>query len=241
MEQNKSLISSASHILSSSLRYEAPLPFGRDSDYTKIYRRVIEIQVEQCDAIYSLYNNGLYRPAYAVLRSVLETMSTLVWLSLNIEKYFPLFETATQPNQREILRRIGWEDEYDRTFRYLSGFVHIDIDNAEFYREYEWEPDGSQPFPEINADADYYFTLQKNPQLLMINPMSHEAANQRYGPYIEAKTFDLIAAGLQKLYGAEYYRRLWWHPESGLAFMKFIADHFELKQKMLWSIQPNLL
>jgi hypothetical protein len=179
------LIDASAKMLRSCLNDHTPSPFNQDNHYEIVYQRVLEVQAEQCDAIHSLYNVGLFRPAYAILRAILEAMGTLVWLSLDINRYCILFEEGKQPNTKEILRRIGWEDEYDRTFRYLSGFVHIDLDNAEFYRNYEIGGDPSEPFPEILPDVEYYLiNTAEGPRPLSIRLMSKDEAAQEYGPYL---------------------------------------------------------
>jgi len=131
------IIEASTKMLRLCLYDDIPPPFDKDSRYAMVFQRVIEIQAEQCDSISELFKRGLFRPAYAILRSILEGMATLVWMSLKIDSYCILFEEGKQPNTKEILKRIGWEDEYERTFQYLSGFVHIDMDSAEFYRNYE--------------------------------------------------------------------------------------------------------
>lgn len=236
------IIESTSHMLQLILDDEVPSPFDENENYTKQYQRVIEIQAEQCTAIYYLYKQGLYRPAYAVLRSILETISTLIWVSLKVERYSSLFSAGNQPNMKEILTRIGWVQEYDRTFGYLSGFVHIDMENAEFYREYLLGGDSSQPFPEIFPDAEYYIVgTDEGPRPLTIKLMSREEAERRYGPYLAAKTFDIFAAGVQRLYGSRYCEKNWWQIETANLFTNLVDAQPELKQKMLWSAQPRLL
>lgn len=235
------LIGASAKMLRFCLYEDPPSPFNQDSHYETVYQRVLEIQAEQCDAIYSLYELGLFRPAYAVLRSILEGMATLLWVSLSIDKYCKLFEESKQPNTKEILKRIGWEDEYDRTFRYLSGFVHIDMGNAEFYRNYEIGEDPSQPFPEILPDTDHYI-VDTSDELrpLSIRLMSKEEAAHEYGSYLAAKTFDLIAASLQKLYGEDYYKQDWWQQDAALACMQLSLKNPDTAKHMLWSLQKRL-
>ncbi|MGB0563119.1 MAG: hypothetical protein ACPGVO_15135 [Spirulinaceae cyanobacterium] len=239
------LIDASAKMLRSCLYSDPPFPFIQDSHYEVVYQRVLEIQAEQCDAIYSLYEVGLFRPAYAILRSILEGMATLLWVSLSIERYCKLFEESKQPNTKEILKRIGWEDEYDRTFRYLSGFVHIDMSNAEFYRNYEIGDDPSQPFPEILPDTDYYIVdtaidTANDLRPLSIRLMSKEEAANEYGLYLAVKTFDIIAASLQKLYGVDYYKQDWWQQDAALACMKLSLENSDIAKCMLWSLQQSL-
>lgn len=222
--------------------YDVPSPFNQDNHYEIVYQRVLEIQAEQCDAIYSLYQVGLFRPAFAILRSILEGMATLVWMSLKIDRYCTLFEDGKQPNTKEILKRIGWDDEYDRTFRYLSGFVHIDMDTAEFYRNYELGGDPSQPFPEVLPDIEYYIVgTPDGPRPLSIRPMSKEEAANEYGPYLGAKTFDLIAAGIEKLYGTDYYLKDWWQQDAALTCMQLSLNDPDIAKRMLWSLQKGFV
>lgn len=235
------LVTASSEMLRSCLIDNTPSPFDQDDHYGIVYRRVLEIQAEQCDAIHSLYINNFFRPAYAVLRSVLETMATLLWVSLNIDRYCQLFEDGNQPNTREILQRIGWGEEYSRTFQYLSGFVHVDMDSAEFYRNYEIGDDPSQPYPEILPDAEYYIVgTSRGTYPLSIRLMSKEEAAVNYGPYLAAKTFDIVASGLHRLYGTECYRRDWWQQQAALMFMQVCSDNPDISNRMLWSLQPKL-
>jgi len=236
------LIDASAQMLRLCLHDDPPPPFNQEHHYEMVYQRVLEIQAEQCDAIYSLYQVGLFRPAHAILRSILEGMATLVWISLDIDRYCTLFEKGTQPNTKEILRMIGWEDEYNRTFGYLSGFVHIDMDNADFYRDYEFGSEPSQPFPEILPDTEYYIVGTTNgPYPLSIRPMSKEEAAHAYGPYLGAKTFDLIAAGLEQLYGADYYQKNWWQQDAALTCMRLSLNHPDIAKRMLWSLQRGFI
>jgi hypothetical protein len=228
-------------MLRSCLYDDIPAPFDQDHHYETVYERVLEIQAEQCDAIYLLYENGLFRPAFAVLRSILEAMATLIWVSLDIGRNCALFEKRKQPNMKEILNRVGWKEEYDRTFRYLCGFVHIDMTNADFYRSYEAGDDPSQPFPEVLPDAEYYIVgTEEGLSPLSIRVMSVDESEAEYGPYLTAKTFDFVAAGLQSLYGDDYYKRGWWPREAAVMCEQLTVDYPDIAKQMLWSLQKNL-
>jgi len=237
------LINASAKMLRLCLYDDLPSPFNRDNHYKMVYQRVLEIQAEQCDAIYSLYQVGLFRPAYAILRSILEGMATLVWISLDIDQYCVPFEEGKLPNTREILKKVGWEDEYDRTFRYLSGFVHIKkLQNAEFYRNYELGGDPSQPFPEVLPDIEYYIVgTADGPRPLSIHLMSKEEAAHEYGPYLGAKTFDLVAASIEKLYGVDYYQKDWWQQDAALACMQLSLSDPDIAKRMLWSLQKGFV
>lgn len=235
------LIDASAKTLRLCLNDDVPHPFDQGGHYRIVYQRVLEIQAEQCDAIFSLYQVGLFRPAYAILRSILEGMGTLIWISLSVERYCTLFEEGKQPNTKEILKRVGWEEEYDRTFRYLSGFIHLDMDNAEFYRNYELGDGPSQPFPEVLPDVDYYIIgTNDEPRPLSISLMSKDEAAHQYGPYLGAKTFDLIAASVEKLYGADYYKKDWWQQDAALVCMQLSLNNPDIAKRMLWSLQKNL-
>lgn len=235
------VIAEAAGMLRKSLEDEIPLPFNIKDDYARVYQRTIELQIEQLKAIESLYQNGLFRPAYAILRSILEAMGTLLWVSTNINRYCPLFEERKQPNTKEILQRIGWGAEYDRTFSCLSGFVHVDFENAEFYREYELETDSSIPFPEVLPDSEYYVIQTNNgPLPLSIRFLSYKEAQRRYGPYLATKAFDIVAATLARLYGSQYYNRDWWSQKAALQCTEIVTANSGLSEKMIWSIQMRL-
>jgi hypothetical protein len=114
------------------------------------------------------------------------------------------------------------------------------MDNAEFYRNYELGDDPSEPFPEILPDSEYFVVETTDwTRPLAIHLMTKEEAAFEYGPYLAAKTFDLIAAGLQKLYGSDYYQKEWWHEEAALACMQLSANDPKIARRMLWSLQKS--
>lgn len=235
----KQLIEASAKMLRLCITDDPPIAFCIDQHSTVIYSRILELQAEQCDAIYILCDEGLYRPAHSILRSILENMATLIWVSLDTERYGKLFDEGKQPNTREILKRIGWEQEYDRTFKPLSSFVHADLSNAEMYKNYDFGEGGL--CPEVEPDAEYYIIETPNGYLpLGVKSMSQEEAKTLYEPFLAIKVFDLTIAGLERLHGAESPNLDWWPDETIPIFINACAKDKKLSELMLWSIQKRL-
>lgn len=186
------------NLLTSCLQRSPPELFigASNSDHYEefIFYRTLELQIEYCKSIRVLCENGLFRPAYSILRSILENMATLMWLTLDIDKYPRLFEEGKQPNTREILRRIGWESEYDRTFRFLSKFVHSSLVNSDFYKKTS-EPnswidlkDGSYWANALVTENEVLIIETENGfEILEIHQMTEEETNTLYAPYLSIR------------------------------------------------------
>src|SRR5450759_2140356 len=128
------LIHASSETLLHCAAGEPPSQFSTEQHYEIVYTRVLEIIAEQCDAISVLCENGLFRPAHAILRSILENIATLIWVGLDVAQFGQILEDDKRSqhlNKRDILKKIGWEQKYDRSFKVLSSFVHASMTNAD--------------------------------------------------------------------------------------------------------------
>ena len=225
------------------LSEEIPSPYNQKRQYEKIYQRILEIQIEQIETISLLYKEGRLRSAYAILRSLLEGMATLVWMALNIDKYYDTFTDTNKKNPpiKNILDVIGWGDEYERTFQYLSYFVHSRSDHLDFYRSYDSGPDPSQPFPEVSPDSEYYIINSSNVVIpLIIRMMSPEEIQNEHGPFLIAKTFDIVISSIQFFLGSNFYQTSWFPKREIDIFTNLLSENPNLKNKMLFSLQLSL-
>src|SRR4051812_13334458 len=99
-----------------------------------LLRRLPQVASEQLDALAVLCGHGMWRPAYALLRGLLECTATIVWIASGPSDAPQRFTDGRSPAGQKLLGAVGWRDEYDRTFRYLSDMVHAGADSAEAYR-----------------------------------------------------------------------------------------------------------
>ena len=226
------LINASAATLEDCLEEDPPKPFSDDRDGTFLFQRMIEMQIEQCYAISSLCEIGLFRPAFAILRSLLETIATIIWVSLDLKRCEQLIEDRKKPSVKARLESIGWSDEYDR-FSILSGYVHGSIENADDYRAFEFYEDGL--LPEIRPDTDFYFASKPDGSIvsIVVRPMSGDETHHQYVPYLAAKTFDLVISELRRLYSHEQHTPFRW-PSSGTmwVFAQACAANPELEDHM---------
>jgi hypothetical protein len=228
------LVTTAVSLLQGCLKGGPPEIFIGDylSDHTEewIFYRILELQIEQCNAILVLSENGLVRPAYAVLRSVLENMATLVWLTLDVDRYTRLFEEEKLPNMKEILTRIGWEPEYDRTFRFLSKFVHSNLIFADFYKRQEGvsgfqKLENSEYWSQMIVTENELYVAETSDdiELNYVKSMTEAEIKTAYLPYLYAKTFDLTITGLKRLYGTNITTQKWWPVDTLLSLRNCVG------------------
>ena len=226
------LIDAASDMFRGAATDEPPPALVEDEP---VPRQLLQLLAEQSDAILVLCQHSLYRPAYATLRSILETMAKLLWVSLDPPRYGELFLKGTEPNMREILRRIGWEEEYERTFQDLSDFVHSKprASASDFYLTYDWGADG--PLPDFGPDTAYFVVEGlEGVSFLASNPMTRKEALVLYEPYLAAKVFDIALLGLRALYGNSCERRGWWPHDALPVFVGLCARRPDLAESMRW-------
>ena len=218
------LIAISSQTLRCSLDAGAPPVIAKLELGELTFNRVVELQAELCDSIFSLSKAGYFRPAHAVLRSVLESMAVLVWAGTQ-QRYMDLFNEGREPNIKAILEKIGWGAEYDRTYNWLSTFVHGRMEQADFYRKYDAEVlDETSPFPEVLPDAEYYLLQSPSSHsILTIRPMNPEETEGEYLPYLSAKVLDIVASGLLALYKLET-PTLWW-PTHAVRQLHWLCDN----------------
>lgn len=232
------LIDAARNLFQQCLDDSPPDVFLEDYEFEHhvelIFRRILELQIEHCIALRVLCDNRLLRPAYGILRSVLENIATLLWITLDVERYAVLFEEGRQPNTKEILTRIGWEQEYERTFKFLSSFVHADLTHSDMYKNYDTE-DGIVA-PEVAPDGEMYILGTPDGYIsLSINPMSPDEIEREYEPYLSAKVFDLAVVGMAKLYGSNAHAQHWWPITAITAFTEICSKNPNLGKLMLWN------
>ena len=230
----RALIESARNTLWMVLDDEPPNAFSVSDQDLVIFRRLVEMQAEHCDAVDLLCENRLFRPAHSILRSFLEASATLVWIGHDIKRYGSLFLQGNQPNIREILRRIGWDKEYDTTYKLLSSLVHIDSDSMLMYRHLDFGRDGL--FPEILPDAENYIMIDTEGNHVMVGMpvMSREEAASLYGPYLEAKVFDLTLCSLWSLYGVSAKSHHWWPLDKVRIFEAWARNDSNIRGILLW-------
>lgn len=209
-----------------------PPPFTEDEE---LFEQLLDYLTEQSESLSLLCQNGLYRPAYAVLRSILETIAKLVWVTLE-PRYKERFLEGSDPGTKNVLEVIGWLDEHERTFRPLSAFVHTDskVSVSDFYHYYELEEGGL--FPEVRADAEYYVIEEPTgSRVVSLRTMTHSEARSLHEPYLAAKAFDLVSAGLYRLYGDRSEQEDWWSRSAFRVFVKLCLYSGDFAYLMRWS------
>ena len=92
--------------------------------------------IAEIDALDLLCRSGRWRPAYALLRGLLETAATIIWLARSNVETVQRFVHGPHKGGQAVFRNIGWGDEYEDTFRYLSDLAHPSSIGADAYRWY---------------------------------------------------------------------------------------------------------
>ena len=205
---------------------------------TRTYGRVLELQVELCKSIIVLCEAGLLRPAHSTLRSLLESMGSLLWASAN-QHYMDLLNSGDGPGMRQVLSRVGWEGEYDTTYSWLSAFVHAGMAEAGFYRQFA-EFSAKGPAPEVTPDNEFYAVLSPNGAFgLAYHLIDQKKTEEEYGPYLSVKPLDIICCGLHELHEIDKECPAWWL-QNDLQQMEWLARQFEgLHGRLLWPLRKS--
>jgi hypothetical protein len=209
------------------------MPSDRDlGDAHLLFDRLLEIAVEQVEAIDLLRRHGKWRPAHAVLRALLETLASIVWILRTPQRNSELFLSGERPNMRQLLDAIGWSEEYERTYPYLSGMVHPSHDQLHMYRWVDFGLPGL--FPEITPDGELYVGPD-GATVFALRHSSSDALKVEFEPYVALKTFDLAVAWLQAIFGDEAHDIKAW-PRAGIErFVTVLAAVPELRSQILFA------
>jgi hypothetical protein len=159
--------------------------------------------------------------ARRLLRTFVETTAKLAWISRDVHRRSGVFLNTKSQDMKTLLKEIGWEDEYERTYKILNHYIHTDpkVSASGFYRTYEWGE--GDLFPELGPETKHYlFKTSHGAAVLGENLMSRQEARQLYEPFLTVKVFDIALAGLRLLYGNTSMERGWWPGEVLPTFVR---------------------
>lgn len=201
-------------------------------------RRLPEVAGEQLDALALLCRHAMWRPAYALLRGLLECMASMAWIASGPPDAPQRFVAGRSPAGQKLLGAVGWRDEYNRTFRYLSDMVHAGTDSAEAYRAFDYERSIREPAPEITPESELYVVGLPSPDAFVASARAAtpEELRDKHEPYLTAKSFDIVISAIAALYGEERCRAAGWWPRDGVRlFTLCLRDHPHVRGRILWS------
>jgi hypothetical protein len=207
-------------------------------EWSMLSRRLPEVAREQLDALEVLCGHEMWRPAYALLRGLLECMATIVWIASGPADAPSRFAAGRSPAGQKLLGAVGWRDEYDRTFRYLSDMIHAGADSAEAYRWFDEERSIHEPAPEITADTELYIVGLPSDDAVAVplRARTPEELQEEHEPYLAAKSFDIVISTLGALYGEERCRAArWWPRDAVVLFALCLREHPDVRHRILWS------
>jgi hypothetical protein len=227
-------LTSASACLWEVARGELPSSLQSDDQVRLSARRLLEAGAELCDGADLLQRESLHRPAHTLLRALLEAVGYVLWLAVDPVRHWDLLSRDETPPFRNVLERIGWGVEYERTYGLLSEFVHPTEHRLHMYRKSDFgTADGL--LPEIQPDGEIYLiqTLGQAPAFVSFAPMDSDEAEAAYGLYVRAKGLDVVLAGLLALYNERTLEADWWPTSTAERFVQLIASDTELASVML--------
>jgi hypothetical protein len=203
-------------------------------------RRLPHLADEQLEAIQLLCDREMWRPAFALLRGLLECMASILWIARGSEDSPKRFIDGRMPSNQKVLGDVGWREEYQRTFRYLSDLAHPSADGAEAYRSFDFAQGRSidEPAPEITPDMELYIVGLSTDDAVAVplRALSPEELRTEYEPYLVAKAFDIVLSGLIRLYGEDGCRSATWWPHDGLdLFVRCVSENRKLREGVLFA------
>jgi hypothetical protein len=212
-------------------------PFEGADGWSMASRRLPEIAVEQLSALDLLAEADMWRPAYAQLRGLLECLATILWIARGPDDASARFLSGRSLTGQKLLGAVGWRDEYQGTYRYLSRITHPGPEGAETYRTYGETRSLSEPAFEITGDGELYIVGREMPDGFAVPTRGTpaHALREEHEPYLTAKAFDLVLDALQRLSeNARAHSKSWWPTEGLLVFEKCLEEHPQLADRMCY-------
>jgi hypothetical protein len=206
-------------------------------EWSMLSARLPELAVEQIQAIGVLCDAELWRPAYAVLRGLLECMATILWIAHGPADAPRRFAGGHGLKSRKLLAAVGWQDEYDMTFRYLSEMAHPSADAAEAYRWYDDSRSIHAPAPEITPDLELYVVglPGEDAVAVPVRGQTPEQIRAEFEPFVVAKAFDLVTSALAAIYGGDRCWHAAWWPERGFDLLAIcLREHPSIRGRLRW-------
>ena len=171
----------------------------------------------------------------------MEVVAYVLWLAAEPIKHGDLLLTNRMPPFRNILQRIGWETEYDRTYGPLSEVVHLKQRGLGMYHEADYRT-ADLPAPEVRPDSEAYVLFHAGAlhSLVSFSPMDRDDAELAYGLYVRAKALDIVLAGMLALYGDGAVDQSWWPTDAAERFAQLMASDKDLAGVMLTRLNTLL-
>ena len=151
---------------------------------------LLEVSAEQSFAIYFLCDAGLWRPALAVQRALIESAGLSLWLRRHPDR------VSTYETEKLVIRDVVSAiapDLYKGLYGRLSNFVHSKEGAVTAYRDFEAIRDLA---PEVGTAP---IVLAGN-FAMSFPEMSEAKKDEMYGPYLGLVTLDL-ALEVARLHG----------------------------------------
>jgi hypothetical protein len=235
-EPNAGFLHAASTTLWDVSREDPPGALGYNEDGRLTCRRLLELAAEHCDAVEELRRASLMRPAHSVLRSLLETLTVLAWIARRPQRHLDLFHTNELPPVRNLLETLGWDSEFELTYKPLSEFTHPRATQLHVYRQADTGLATGMPAPEITADGELYVLPDEvGIPFVSFTPMTSQEAEELYAPYLRFKALDIVLTAVLKLWGSDVVAAGWWPAEAATALADLLDERGDVRELALAS------
>lgn len=204
-----------------------------------IFKRAIEMQIENVRSLKVLISNGLARSCFTILRTMLEVSGRFAWLTGDYIARISAYETGNQlPSIKDQFNAIGWGAAYTRLYGPLCKFSHGNFATSEIHRERgEVEQAKIDRLLEIEVKTH---KESEGPELVAVYEKAVEEVLREFGPQISMHAFDFSLAMMIRGCGKYADSHAWW-PKDFINIFDEGAANLHRESYVLWYLQREIL
>lgn len=197
-----------------------------------IFKRAIEMLVENVSAIRLLTFSGFIRPAFSNLRTTIDLVAAFCWLCQKPNERRAHYLTR-QLSAQKTMTALGWTAEYDQFYRSLSKYTHADFRLNRLYK-YNIKIDEVGGH-DLSANAEFMLSEGEGIQEFhFVEDLSKEELLKEFGHLLGFKTFDYVLAMLLNGSGPYADSHVWWPGKDFMDAFDEFAQALEPSNKLLW-------
>ena len=206
------------------------------------FKRTAEFHRELVEAIDNTINQGQVRPAYSLLRTLLEMCTSFSWLAQNFDSRIEKYSTGRLPSIQKMMSsaNLNWSNEYKNTYSSLSNFVHGSFVLSDFKKEaviHEVDEEISYTF----ASDVYVCRSKEKSRICHIYDRNQEELIREHKSFLTIKVFDIVITFLMRASGSYSDSSRWW---PGIEIMEEFNSAITLIERdhcFLWPTEKKRL
>lgn len=215
---------------------------GSHEEASITFKRAAEFHGELVEAIDNTLHKGQIRPAYSLLRTLLEVCTGFSWLADDFENRFEQYSTGKLPKINRMMSsaNLGWSTEYSISYSSLSNFVHGSYIHSDINKEAAiYKAEEKVPYT-LSSDL---FILQTDDgdRLLHICDRNQEDLIREHKSFMDIKVFDIVITFLMRASGSYSDSFNWWPGKEAMENFNEAIKMIDRDHYFLWPTEKKRL